>query len=321
MVASTLEEGDRVLVRNVRLRGNQKLSDKWEQDVHVVIRKVQDLPVYTVQPEGKRGPFHTLHRDLLLPCGFLQPRESESPPKQRVVRRPRTRASPNDEGLQESESVSECSESADEQIFCCVPGRTLGSETQIITGHLPREGEVDSFVLDPAEENWLVQETVESNPEEPAKECLPEWKPVEENLDESVGMETGEDEPESQCTAPDVFVTQRPEPKSSHEPLSEFPTRIAETAPINSESRIEDDNIVTNEMSHTENTLSEDRGTEIEDSVAPRRSQRERRPPKTFEYPQLGNPLTLVIQSLLQGLNKAFSSSLEESVIAPVLYV
>lgn len=74
-------------------------------------------------------------------------------------------------------------------------------------------------------------------------------------------------------------------------------------------------------MSHTKSTLNEDGDIETEDTVAPRRSQRERRPPKKFEYPQLGNPLTLVIQSLLQGLSKAVSSSLEESVVAPVIHV
>lgn len=275
MVASTLEVGDRVLVRNVRLRGKQKLSDKWEQDVYVVIRKVQDLPVYTVQPEEEKSSPHTLHRDLLLPCGFLQPSKSESPHKQRVVRKPRTRASPNDE-VQESESVSKCSESEDEQIPCYTPGRTLDSGTQIITHHLPRESEVDPSVLDPAGENGLAQETVKSNAEEPAEEHLPEWTPVEENLDESVGMETGEDEPESQCTALDVFAEQRPEPKSSHESLSKLPTQTTEITPVNSEPRMEVGNMVTDEMSRTENNLDEDRSTENEDGVAPRRSQRER---------------------------------------------
>ncbi len=314
VVVSTLEEGDRVLVRNVRLRGKQKLADKWEQDVHVVVRKVRDLPVYSVQPEGKGGPLRTLHRDLLLPCGFLQPTKSEEQPKQRVVRRPRTRATSNNEGIQES--VSECSESEDEQILCYVPARTLGSETQMITSHLPcvREDAIDLPVLDPTGENLPAQEPVESNPDEPAKE--PEWKPVEENLDESVAMEMCEDEPESHCTAPDVSVELRPEPEQPLESLNESPTRMAEMAPINSESQIEEENI--SEMSHIENTLTEDRGTEAED---PRRSQRERRPPKKFEYPQLGNPLTLVIQSLLQGLSEAFSSSLEESVVAPVVHV
>lgn len=28
-------------------------------------------PVYTVKPETRAGPTRTLHRDLLLPCGFL----------------------------------------------------------------------------------------------------------------------------------------------------------------------------------------------------------------------------------------------------------
>ncbi len=41
------------------------MLDKWEQDVHVVVRKVRDLPVYSGQPEGKVGPLQTLHRDLL----------------------------------------------------------------------------------------------------------------------------------------------------------------------------------------------------------------------------------------------------------------
>ncbi len=45
--------------------------------------------------------------------------------------------------------------------------------------------------------------------------------------------------------------------------------------------------------------------TEVEEGAIPRRSQRERRPAKRLEYPQLGNPLTVVIQSLLQGLSVA----------------
>ncbi|KAL0147798.1 hypothetical protein M9458_056875, partial [Cirrhinus mrigala] len=68
---STLEVGDRVLVRNVRIRGKDKLVDKWESDIYVVVKRVENLPVYTIRPETKEGLFHTLHRDLLLPCGFL----------------------------------------------------------------------------------------------------------------------------------------------------------------------------------------------------------------------------------------------------------
>lgn len=44
-----------------------------------------------------------------------------------------------------------------------------------------------------------------------------------------------------------------------------------------------------------------------------RRSQRHREPPQRLQYSQLGNPLSLVIQSLLQGLSTAVTASLEES--------
>lgn len=37
-----------------------------------------------------------------------------------------------------------------------------------------------------------------------------------------------------------------------------------------------------------------------------------------LEYPQLGNPLTVMIQSLLQGLSVAFSTSLEEVNVSPI---
>lgn len=60
---STLEEGDRVLVQNVRLRGKHKLEDKWEKDIYVVVKRAGDLPVYTVRPEtDSSGKTRTLHR-------------------------------------------------------------------------------------------------------------------------------------------------------------------------------------------------------------------------------------------------------------------
>ena len=44
-----------------------------------------------------------------------------------------------------------------------------------------------------------------------------------------------------------------------------------------------------------------------------RRSSRQTKPPKKFHYPQLGNPLISVVQSLLQGLSNAFVQSEENS--------
>uniref|UniRef100_A0AAR2LHM1 Integrase catalytic domain-containing protein n=1 Tax=Pygocentrus nattereri TaxID=42514 RepID=A0AAR2LHM1_PYGNA len=89
---SCLEIGDRVLVRNLRLRNKHKLADRWEPTVYVVQKRAGELPVYTVCPAGQDEPTRTLHRDLLLPCGFLA--EEDAEPEQPVrVSRPRTRQS------------------------------------------------------------------------------------------------------------------------------------------------------------------------------------------------------------------------------------
>lgn len=90
---SVLEEGDRVLVRNVRLRGKHKLEDKWESNVYVVVKRAGDLPVYTVRPEfNTSGQTRTLHRDLLLPCGFLPALTAPELPSATTVHRPQTRS-------------------------------------------------------------------------------------------------------------------------------------------------------------------------------------------------------------------------------------
>ena len=69
--AAELMEGDRVLVRNVNIRGKHKLADRWERGTYTVEKRMGDGPVYVVKPEKGGGPLRTLHRDLLLPCGFL----------------------------------------------------------------------------------------------------------------------------------------------------------------------------------------------------------------------------------------------------------
>ena len=87
-----LEVGDRVLVRNVRQRGKHKLADKWEEAVYVVIHRAGDLPVYSVRPEtDSAGKVRTLHRDLLLPCGFLPESGKPEPSVATSARRPPTR--------------------------------------------------------------------------------------------------------------------------------------------------------------------------------------------------------------------------------------
>lgn len=58
-------------MRNVNVRGKHKLADKWERPIHIVVNRIDGGPVYVVKPETGNGPQRRLHRDLLLPCGFL----------------------------------------------------------------------------------------------------------------------------------------------------------------------------------------------------------------------------------------------------------
>ncbi|KAJ8003250.1 hypothetical protein DPEC_G00167470 [Dallia pectoralis] len=44
VTSSALDIGDRVLVRNVRIRGKHKLADKWESTVHLVVKKLETSP-------------------------------------------------------------------------------------------------------------------------------------------------------------------------------------------------------------------------------------------------------------------------------------
>ena len=66
---STLHEGDRVLVKNVGIRGKQKLADRWERTPYIIkCQPNPDIPVYEVQSENPRArKTRTLHRNLLLP--------------------------------------------------------------------------------------------------------------------------------------------------------------------------------------------------------------------------------------------------------------
>ena len=49
-----LSKGDRVLVKNVSIRGKHKLANHWLSEVHVVVKQCggEDSPVYVVEPEG-----------------------------------------------------------------------------------------------------------------------------------------------------------------------------------------------------------------------------------------------------------------------------
>jgi len=71
--STTLYPDDDILVRNLTPRGGTgKLRNHWEETIHNVVRQVKEnLPIYEVKPELRKGRSRILHRNLLLSCNHL----------------------------------------------------------------------------------------------------------------------------------------------------------------------------------------------------------------------------------------------------------
>ena len=76
---SVPEVGDRVLVKNVGLRGKHKIADKWEDNVYLVVdQKDVNIPVFCIQNENGQGPIRTVHQILLLPLSLPLPKHANT---------------------------------------------------------------------------------------------------------------------------------------------------------------------------------------------------------------------------------------------------
>ncbi|RXN31226.1 Retrovirus-related Pol polyprotein from transposon 412 [Labeo rohita] len=313
VVASVLDVGDRVLVRNVRLRGKHKIADRWEPNVYVVLRKSSGIPVYTVCPEGKEGPVRTLHRDLLLPCGFLHNTEFSDSVQQKEHRRPRTRAQSRIENTAEEETVHCQSESDSESVHFDVSGESLEFTTKVILEGRPTHNSKSSLVT------RNLPEVVSESPPSAVLDRLRESAPVERNLT-SNGVEITS--PEMCHAEPDASGVE-PE-KDGEDGL----VKVMSEKECNDSSEILDESFeVVNEVgpdAHVENTTSHPQSPSVRHlpdirtvadeagGMETRRSKRQSRPPDKLQYARLGNPLISVIQYLLQGLSSALSESVDE---------
>ena len=302
VVDSTLKEGDRVLVKNVRLRGKHKLADRWESDIYVVVKQSGNVPVYVVRPETKDGPLRTLHRDLLLPCGFLPitPVEGETTTKKRS-RRPRTRQSPRDGSSDESERQDSNSEDHD---FTYLYGH--GNLVVDTTGvnYVPET--VESCTRN-TESQSLPVSTVEQDPPDVA-EAFPEDVPVvtvDPNvLDESILPETSPTESNLPDVSPEDNALPDVSPEDNALPdVSPEDNALPDVSPDDNRSP---------DAEQTEGNTDIIDHNDSEDREHIRKSSRHREPVERLTYRELGNPLVTIVQSLFQSLSTAITASLND---------
>ncbi len=299
---STLEEGDQVLVRNLRLRNKHKLADKWEPTMYKVLKRMGDLPVYTVHPINGDGPSRTLHRDLLLPCGDLSEAEEMEQPEPKA-RRPRTRRSQN-------QPLEEHSESEDELPFCPTQLSVIPEERFFQVYEIPRRQQ--TTVTPAAGGNNLPAMTMTSSNSQPQNEPI-----VGSSLEspaESVGtpseMIEG-NEPEIMYEQPATRKNLTSPGMTDVIPAVEYDSDVSSVSPDDPGSGEAVDEVQQNGLPQTqtsETTEEPEKSENFEDGKtddSTRKSERSRRPPDRFHYLQLGKPLVSLAQSLLESLNQA----------------
>ena len=290
VTASDLSVGDRVLVRNVRLRGKHKLADRWESDVYIVQKKAGTLPVYTVKPETKDRPIRTLHRDLLLPCGYLSPAIKSDKLKQ-------TSTTSSTPVTPESSDLTDPEDPDVQEFFLPdltdLPDNSGSIPTRFTTViHLP--GPAPAVVPVPVvlpgqhpqsftgEEPVGMEREMESGPE-PTADLETELESIE--LDEDAEPPVGTDlDPAVDSDPQEESASSQPEPEVSPEPVSISSDLEPPTAP---------------ELSSPESEPPVQRPTRI------------RRPPTRLQYSKRGHPFLHSIQSLFQGLSTMFTSALQ----------
>lgn len=291
-----LEEGDRVLVRNVKLRGKHKLADKWEKDVYIVVNRAGDLPVYTVRPEtDPSGRSRTLHRDLLLPCGFLPATKGPELQFPTPTRRPQTRSL--------KQPVVDPAEYLSEEEECLYPKISIPPTVQFhVGGALPVEpatpdSAVSELIHSPEDTIPVVGESSMASPDAVNPSVHLEGEPVFRELE----IEHKEHLPEPEDLLAALETVPDMEDVDLGGPVETSPC-VEVTSPLSAETPVVTPIVIdksTDEVAVPDSPL--------------RRSSRQRQPPRRLEYSALGNPLISLVQTFIHGLADAYGEAFRTS--------
>ncbi|XP_054862844.1 uncharacterized protein LOC129347938 [Amphiprion ocellaris] len=279
-----LEVGDRILIQNVGLKGKHKLQDRWKSTPYVVVEKLPNLPVYKVKPECGPGSIKILHRDHLLPIGYLV-RMSDSPDEAGPIRSPVTRS----KRIRQSQKITQPSHPAENV--------TPSSDSEFETAPIPWNFDVDEVrrQLEMPSQNPGEDESRDSSEED--ESLQEESSEVQEN---QPVIET-ESEGSSESFAPSRADSDVQE--TNNDTAEEQDLERGASSPSSSRAR-------------SEGSYKSDRYRSKELSPV-RKSQREPKPPMRFTYDKPGSPSSepvtimhhgMVIQLKLNPPNKVSST-------------
>uniref|UniRef100_A0A3P8TL91 Gypsy retrotransposon integrase-like protein 1 n=1 Tax=Amphiprion percula TaxID=161767 RepID=A0A3P8TL91_AMPPE len=319
VVDSTLDVGDRVLVRNVKLRGKHKLANRWEDDVYVVLRKAGELPVYTVKPEGKQRPVRTLHRDLLLPCSFIPATDpmEKSPQKSQTKRKTRHSVVVEDDNGEDLESEYlpiptwiPVSSSASAEPPEMLPALVVLS-TEDANRPLSTECDDPTEQVNPTECDDPTEQVNPTECDDPTEQVnvtkcdnLPEREKQVRKIVESENL-------------PDCPYLLEPCSQENGNPVDD----PVEENQQNDEQILPSETVTLSECPDgfpQETVITEQPGSlgfqnsSHETQNLPRRSQRSHGKPERLQYSRLGNPLLYVVNAVFSSLNEAITSSMPQ---------
>lgn len=289
---SILEDGDHVLVKNVSFSGKHKLSDRWSSTVYRIKKHIDGSPVYVVVPVNSEGPERTLHRDLLLPCGFLASsiQEELTHDKAKKDKSPISQPKATSREVAEPEWLGEDEEERD-YYYPQAAEEDVTFPPITIVHEIPRS-RVDlgpgGSILNPDADVFVPSQDQEVSTRERIVENLPAGRnsPVEKDLPvkNDLGVEK-------------EAVRTRSVEENAHEVKEEEKEKDSTHLKMEESNMDERDG---NELSVSEgNAVQEETG-----SPEVRRSARQRTEPDRLTYKTLGNPLAFVMHSILNSLDQ-----------------
>ncbi|KAL0150798.1 hypothetical protein M9458_053880, partial [Cirrhinus mrigala] len=299
---SILEPGDKVLVRNVGIRGKHKIADKWSKMVYRIVKQIDNSPVYVVAPVESEGPERTLHRDLLLPCGFLSSCVDES----------------TSEESQLSKEISSATQDA------------ARDEVNDVPEHFPEDHVVEYYT--PQSLSWI--ETIEI-PLSSRQVTEPEGE-VFSSEEGAAGLEeqSSEQSQERARTSENRNYAESvlsPEARPFYPQIAPVLPEETDIQTVDAEANLTDPEALIESQGERDETgvskepdmseggdVPQSSDDPISEHFTPRRSTRQRVAPHKLTYPTLENPLVLIMQSLFSGLDKAFSQALDHDIIPKV---